>query len=158
MSGSFLRCVIKFLLLFIDPNITIEVTTGNTPVIYQPLTLQCNAVIVGAITSRVDFIWTTGDTQIRRVNNVAARSIMIFPYVYNDSFIIPSFNISDIGRIYHCEVLINSSLPTAASSSVTIPVPGTELCLIALTILYSTNQCFESYYPLPTVSIQLMAF
>ena len=112
----------------IDPNITIEVTINNIPLIDQPLILQCNAVIVGAITSTVDIIWTSDDTQVRRVNNVTARSSINSTSVYYDSFIIPSFDITDIDSVYHCEVLINSNLPTTASSNVTISIPsGTEL-------------------------------
>ena len=87
---------------------------------------------MGAITSAVDFIWTTGNnTQVRQVNDVTSRSNMNSTSVYSDSFIIPSFSISDIGNVYHCEVVINSSLPTASSSSITIPIPGTELHIFA---------------------------
>ena len=107
-----------------DPTIVIELTANN-PVLYQPLTLQCNAIIMGAITSTVDFIWTTGNTQVRRTNSVTATIAMNSLSVYIDLFIIPSLSISDNGSVYHCEVLINSSLPAAASSNITIFIPGT---------------------------------
>ena len=73
------------------------------------------------ITSTVDIIWTTGDTQVRRVNNVTASSNINSISVYNDSFIIPSLNISDIGSVYQCEVLVNS---TADKADFIIPLPG----------------------------------
>ena len=98
---------------------------ANNPTIYQPLMLQCDATIVRGINSTVDIIWTTGDTQVRRVNNVTASSNINSISVYNDSFIIPSLNISDIGSVYQCEVLINSMLPTAAKEDYTLPIPGT---------------------------------
>ena len=102
----------------------IKLMTTTDPAVYQPLTLQCNATIVRGITSTVDIIWTTGDTQVRRVNNVTASSNINSTSVYNDSFIIPSLDISDIGSTYQCEVLINSFLPTTAKIDYIIPIPS----------------------------------
>ena len=104
--------------------VTAKVTTANNPLIDQPLILQCNVIIVGDNTSTVDIIWTIGDAQIQQVNNVTARIKMKSSSVYNDSFIIPSLDITDIGSVYECAVLINSSIPAAASSNITIPIPG----------------------------------
>ena len=97
----------------------------SIPAINQPLTLQCTATIVRGITSRVDIIWTTGDTQVRRVNNVTASSNINSTSVYYDSFIIPLLNITDIGNVYQCEVLINSVASTTANANYIIPTPGT---------------------------------
>ena len=100
----------------------------SIPAINQPLILQCTATIVRGITSTVDIIWTTGDTQVRRVNDVTASSNINSTSVYYDSFIIPSLNISDIGSVYQCEVLVNSIVPTTANADFTIPIPGSCLC------------------------------
>ena len=119
---------------YVDPSITVEIIAMNIPKIYQPLILQCNATIEGGITSTVDIIWTTGDTQVRRVNNVTASSNMDSTSVYNDSLIIPSLDISDIGNVYQCEVSINSIISTTAKTYFIIPIPGTHMyictCLI----------------------------
>ena len=112
-----------------DPVIAVEVTNISTPEIYEPLILQCNATIVRGITSTVDIIWTTGNTQVRRVNNVTASSNINSSSIYNDSFIIPSLNLSDIGNIYECEVVINSVLPTTAKTDFVIPLPGMYIYL-----------------------------
>ena len=111
--------------MIVDPIVTFEATATNSPAIYQPLILQCTAIIVRGITSTVDIIWTTGNTQVRRVNNVTASSNINSSSIYNDSFIIPSLNLSDIGSVYECEVLINSVLPTGAKTYFTISTPGT---------------------------------
>ena len=116
---------VRFFDLFIDSIISIEVTTANYPTIYQPLVLQCTASIVRGITSTVDIIWTTNNAQVRRVNNVTASSNINSSSTYNDSFIIPSLNLSDIGSVYECEVLINSTLRTTAKTDIIIPIPGT---------------------------------
>ena len=109
---------------FIDPVVTVEVNATTRPEIDQPLTLQCTATIVRDITSTVDIMWTTDNIQVRRVNNITASSYVNSSSIYTDSFIIPSLNISDIGRFYECEVLINSVLPTSAKTDIMIPIPS----------------------------------
>ena len=110
----------------IDPivTVTVEVIAAERLEIFQPLVLQCTAAIVRGITSTVDIIWTTGNTQVRRVNNVTASSNTYSQSIYNDSFIIPSLNVSDIGNVYQCEASINSVLPSAVKTGVVIPIPG----------------------------------
>jgi len=79
---------------------------------------------VRGITSRVDIIWTNGsNTQVRRVNNIAASNILNTSAVYNDMFVIPSLDISDIGGVYQCEVIINLSPPIIVKDDFTIPIP-----------------------------------
>ena len=79
------------------------------------------------ITSAVDIIWTIGDTQVKRVNNVTASSNINSISVYNHSFIIPLLDISDIGSVYQCEVLFKSILPITAKRNFSIPIPGMSL-------------------------------
>ena len=121
---------------YVDPVITIEIQATIHPTIYQPLILQCTANIVKDITGTVDIIWTTGDTQVRRVNNVTASSNINSVSLYNDSFITPSLNVSDIGSVYQCEVLINSIVPTTAKSDYIIPIPGMHIKYMFLPILF----------------------
>jgi len=86
--------------------------------------LQCSATTVRGVTSRVDIIWTNGsNTQIRRVNNIATSNILNTSAVYNDIFVIPSLDISDISVVYQCEVIINTSPPISAKDDFKIPIP-----------------------------------
>ena len=110
-----------------DPIVAVEVTAAVDPAIYRPLILQCTATIVRGITSTVDIIWTTGNTQVRRVNNVTASSDINSSSIYNDSFIIPSLRISDVRNVYQCQVLINSVLPAVATADFIISIPGTYI-------------------------------
>ena len=112
------------MIIFLDPIVSVEIMAASILSIGQPLVLQCNATTVRGITSTVDIIWTTGNTQVRRVNNVTASSNINSSSIYNDSFIIPSLNLSDIGSVYECEVLINSVLPITAKTDFTVPIPG----------------------------------
>ena len=75
------------------------------------------------ITSRVDIIWRTGDTQVRRQNNILASNIGTLA-VYRDSFVITSsLSIDDIGSTYECEVMINSFPAITATATFTVPIP-----------------------------------
>ena len=103
----------------IDPIVTLNVTTTNNPTIYQPLILQCVATIMGGNISTVDIIWTTGNTQVRRANNITSSSYINSIFAYNDSLTIPLLNISTIGSEYQCEVL-----PTRTKTHFLIPIPG----------------------------------
>ena len=116
------------MIIFIDSIMSVEIIAASILLIDQPLVLQCLATTEGNITSTVDIIWTTGNTQVRRVNNVTGSSNINSSSIYNDSFIIPSLNISDIGSVYECEVVINSVLPTTTKTDFIIPIPGTYLC------------------------------
>ena len=110
--------------LYIDPIVSVEIMAASIPSIDQPLVLQCTATTVRGITSTVDIIWTTGNTQVRRVNNVTASSNINSSSIYNDSFIISSLNLSDIGSVYECEVLINSVVPIADKTDFNVSIPG----------------------------------
>ena len=125
-----------------DPVVTVEVTDANIPQIYQSLILQCTTTVVRNITGTVDIIWTTGDTQVRRVNNVTASSNISSTSVYNDLFITPSLNISDIGSAYQCEVFVNSNLATGAKKKYFIPIPG----ILILSFVYTTSSITLCYY------------
>lgn len=115
--------------LLLDPIIAVELTAANSLEINQPLVLECSATTLRGITNRVDIIWTTGNTQVRRINDVIG-SDDINSTIYNDTFIIPLLNISDIGSTYRCQLLINSISPIVADANFTIPVPGTYIILI----------------------------
>ena len=127
---SYLHDLIKILkinfrvIIFIVPIVSVDIMAASIPSIDQPLVLQCTATIVRGITGAVDIIWTTGDTQVRRVNNVTASSNINSSSIYNDSFIIPSLNVSDIGSVYECEVVINSVLPTTTKTDFNVSIPG----------------------------------
>ena len=112
------------MIIFVDPIVSVEIIAASILLIDQPLVLQCTATTVGNITSTVDIIWTTGSTQVRRVNNVTASSNINSSSIYNDSFIIPSLNVSDNGSVYECEVVINSVLPTRAKTNFNVSIPG----------------------------------
>ena len=75
------------------------------------------------ITSRVDIVWSSGGTVLRRMNNVSSTALDNL-LVYRDSYTISQLNITDNGRVIQCEVVINSTDLVMASNNITLDVIG----------------------------------
>ena len=89
-------------------------------IVGQPLKLECQINAVTDIDSTVDIIWTSGNTVLRKVENMPGHLISN----YSDGFAAtPSLSRHDNNRKYKCEVIINTSPPVkAASDKVTLNV------------------------------------
>ena len=123
---------------FLDPIITVEVMAINYPVYKEPLILECSTTILSTISNTFDIIWSTDNVQVGRVNNITAISDFNSSFMYNNSFVISSLNVSDIGNVYQCEVVINSILHTTTKADFIIPIPG--MYSVALQI-YTNSAC-----------------
>ena len=88
--------------------------------------LECNAIAVRGITSRVDIIWTTGFRTVRRVDNLTA-SILNNSVVYSDQFITPPLSANDNGRVYQCQVVINADFRINAFGRIVLDFTGRQL-------------------------------
>ena len=74
---------------------------------------------VRGITSRVDIVWNSDDTDLQRINGIFADNNST---MYMSNYTIPQLNTTDDGRVYQCEVVINTSPPVMATGSVTLDV------------------------------------
>ena len=101
-----IHCHISFLFCTV-PAPSVNITVPNNLTTDQSVTLNCSAVTVKGITSRVDIVWYSG-VQVRRVNNVTASIINDTAAVYRDSLNISSLTRQHDGRIYSCQVIINT--------------------------------------------------
>ena len=79
---------------------------------------------VRGITSRVDIMWSSNGLHLNTINGVtksiSRRSIAI----YSATYTIPLLSTTDDGRVYQCEVVINTSPPVMAIDNVTLDVTG----------------------------------
>ena len=98
-------------------------TALNTQTVGQSLTLQCEVTTVRGITSRVDIVWSSGGTVLRRINGTTATT-MDNSLVYTDSYTISQLSTTDDGREILCEVVINASPPVMDSNNITLDVIG----------------------------------
>ena len=108
---------------YVVPTPTVNVTRFDTQIVGQSLTLQCNVTTVRGITSRVDIVWSTGGTELDRMDNVSSTTIGD-SLVYTDFYTISLLSTDDEGRAYQCEVVINASPPVMASNTITLDVTG----------------------------------
>ena len=95
----------------------------NTQTVGQLLTLQCEVTTVRGITSTVDIVWSSGDTELERVNDVSLTT-MDNSLVYTHSYTILQLSTTDDGRVIQCEVVINTNPLIKATNSTTLDVTG----------------------------------
>ena len=88
----------------------------------HPLTLQCKVTTVSVNTSTVDIIWSSGDMELKRMNNVSSTSDTSL--MYTDSYVISQLSIANDSRVIQCEGVINASPPIMDSDSITLDVTG----------------------------------
>ena len=115
-----LLCDIIHLLVF-NPMVT--VTAPNTQTVGQSLTLQCEVTTVRGITSKVDIVWSSGGTELQRMDNVSS-TMMSDSLVYTNSYTISQLSTTDDGRVIQCEVVINVNPEIVANDSITLDVTG----------------------------------
>ena len=99
------------------------VTALNTQTVGQSLTLQCEVTTVRGITSRVDIVWSSGGTVLRRMNDTTATT-MDNSLAYTDSYNISQLNTTDEGRVIQCRVMINASPLVITNNNITLNVTG----------------------------------
>ena len=115
-SNSFYIVLTYVFILVPTPNVTIIAPDEQT--VGQSITLECSIEAVKDIDSTVDIIWTTGDTEVRRVENIPACLITS----YSDFFTTPVLSRNDNNREYQCEVIINTSPPVTGNDNATLSV------------------------------------
>ena len=116
-----------FKFAYVVPTPVVNVTSPNTQTVGQSLTLQCEVTTVRGITSRVDIVWSSNGTVLRRMNDTTATT-MDNSLVYTDSYNISQLNTTDDGRVIQCEVVINTNPSVMASDSIILDVTG-EHCV-----------------------------
>ena len=108
--------------------LNVSVTVLNTQTVGQSLTLQCEGTTVRGITSRVDIVWSSDGTVLKRIKDVSSTT-MDNSLAYTQSYIISQLSTTDDGRVIQCEVVININPPVRAANNVTLNATG-EYCLI----------------------------
>ena len=108
---------------------TVRIAALNTQIVGQSLTLECSLTAVRGITSRVDVIWRNSDGDVEIITGVNASSLNNNFTMYSASYNIPLLGTTDDGRVYQCEVVINTSPPVMATSSVILDVAGKSLVI-----------------------------
>ena len=111
------------LCLFVVPTPTVNINALSNQTVGQSLTLQCEVTTVRGITSRVDIVWSSDDTELQTTNNVSS-TIMSNSLVYTDTYIISQLNTTDNDKVIECQVVINGSALIPATDNITLDVIG----------------------------------
>ena len=134
------------------PSPVVSVTAANTQTVGQSLTLQCEVTTVRGITSRVDIVWSSGGTELERMNNVSSTT-MDNSLMYTDSYTISQLSTTDEDRVIQCEVVINANPPVMANDNITLDVTGEYKYILQLYFYSSHSSNYGS-----TVMLTLTAF
>ena len=101
----------------------VNVTVISTQIVGQPLSLECSITTVRGITSRVDIVWSSNGIELRRTEGANSITSDI-SVTYTDYYNALQLNTSDDGRVYQCEVFVNTSPPLMVDDNITLDVTG----------------------------------
>ena len=130
VSKTLHHCVTKvnFILptyfYIVPPPDTVNMAIISAQTVGQLLTLECNVSTVRGITSRVDIVWSSNGEELRRTEGVNVSFTSDSTVTYTDYYNAWQLNTSDDGRVYQCEVFVNTSSPLMADSNITLDVNG----------------------------------
>ena len=108
---------------YIVPIPNVIITTLSSEILHQSLTIQCKVTTVRGITSRVDIVWSSGGTVLKRINGTTA-IVMGNSLLYTHSYTITQLCTNDDGRVIQCEAVINVSPLVIATDSITLTPTG----------------------------------
>ena len=111
-------CSILFYSYLLVPLPSVKINASDEQTVGESLTLECRIEAVEDIDSTGDIIWTTGNTEVRRVENISAYLISN----YSDFFSIPILSRSDNNRKYQCKVIINTTPPVTGNGNIILNV------------------------------------
>ena len=121
---------------FLVPSPTVNVTALNNQTVGQSIALQCKAITVRGITSRVDIVWSIRNgTELKRMNDTTATAVDS-SLMYTDVYNISQLNSTDEGTVIQCEIVINTIPSVTASNSITLDVTGEYVFYNAVAIYY----------------------
>ena len=130
------------ILYYSVPTPVVTISAPNNLTTGQSVTLDCSAVVVRGITSRVDIVWYDyNGVQVKRMDNITASIINGTAVVYTDSLNISLLTRQHDGRVYICEAIINSEPLLAAFSPVTLIIA----CKFVKCFIYATYVCMYIY-------------
>ena len=102
----------------------LNVTLLGFQKVSESLTLKCSITAVRGITSRVDIVWSSNGTELKRIeganSSIVSENIKIYVIFYN----ILQVSTSDDGREFQCGVFVNSTPVVMATDNVTLDITG----------------------------------
>ena len=101
----------------------------NVQTVGQSLLLECIVTTVRGITSSVDIVWSSDDVVLNTERNVSINLTTLYSTSYTSTYIIPQLSTLDDGRVYSCEVVINTIAPVTTIGRIELDVIGNNLIM-----------------------------
>ena len=103
---------------------SIKVTTIGALKVSQSLTLECSIATVRGITSSVDILWSSNGSELKRIIganvNFTSNNLEMYIVFYD----ILQLKTSDDGRLFQCEILLNTTPSVMATGNITLDLTG----------------------------------
>ena len=121
------------------------VTAFNNQMVNQAVSLQCAVTAVRGIMSRVDILWSSGGTELQRVDGVPRGMSDSAQVIYTNSYDTLPLNTTDDGRMIQCQVVINTTPPVIANGSITLDVTGEYYITFITWLISLSTHSSQSY-------------
>lgn len=115
---------ILFLYNIVLQSTYVNLTTLETPLVGEPLTLECSVSTVAGISSTVDIVWSSNNVILAMNENINISFTENISAVYVGYYEIPQVTTADEGRVYECQISINQNPPLISESFITLDVTG----------------------------------
>jgi len=93
-------------------------------IVGQSLTLECSVTTVRGITSRVNFIWSSGGTVLKEEETNIQDFTTLNLNIYSSTYSISQLSTNDDDKMYQCKIVIDASPSIVEYSNVTLDVTG----------------------------------
>ena len=110
------------------PSVTVKVPNNQT--VGQPLILECDVTTVRGITSSVDIVWSSDNSELNTVRGVEISSTINDTLLFTNTYSIPQLTTADENKEYQCEVFIDTETPVIATNIVMLNVTGKNIIII----------------------------
>ena len=103
---------------------SVSVTAVGNQTVGRSLMLKCSVTTVKGITSRMDIVWSSNSSELKRTEGVNSDFTSDNLVTYINSYNAIQINTSDDGRVFGCEILVNTIPPLMVYGNVTLDVIG----------------------------------
>ena len=125
---TYINYVVNMNIYVVVPIPSIIVSAPEDQIVGQSLTLKCDITTVRGVTSRVDIVWSSNGSQLRKATGISANSMTHNSVLYTASYVIGQLSTADEDRTYECMAMINAQSPVTASDSVILNATSKYHC------------------------------
>lgn len=101
-----------------------SLSTAFPQIVSQPQRLDCTAIIPECVAASVQFVWSSGGMELRRIEGTSFCYRYVNSSVCRDMYNISVLNASDQGKVFSCDIIINTIPPAKATTSITLNLQG----------------------------------